>query len=86
MKVIEIDTTIEPRSDESKSCGHVYTILLVDDEKLVRMVAKRRLSKLNHRMLEAKNGKDALEILEREEVDLVLSDWMMPEFGWAWVV
>ena len=56
-----------------------YTILLVDDEKLVRMVAKRRLSVLNHRLLEAENGKIALEILRRESVDLVLSDWMMPE-------
>ena len=30
-------------------------------------------------MLEAENGREALEILEREKVDLVLSDWMMPE-------
>ncbi|MDH5564586.1 MAG: response regulator, partial [Nitrospirota bacterium] len=59
--------------------GATYTILLVDDEKIVRMVAKRRLQKLNHRMLEAENGKQAIEILKREKVDLVLSDWMMPE-------
>lgn len=59
--------------------GKVYTILLVDDEKLVRMVAKRRLRKLNHRMLEAENGREALVILQQEKVDLVLSDWKMPE-------
>lgn len=59
--------------------GKVYTILLVDDEKLVRMVAKRRLSQLHYRMLEAKNGREALAILERESVDLVLSDWIMPD-------
>ena len=56
-----------------------YTILLVDDEKIVRMVAKRRLVQLNHRLLEAENGKEALKILHREPVDLILSDWMMPE-------
>ena len=56
-----------------------YTILLVDDEKVVRMVAKRRLAKLGHRLLEVENGKEALELLGREQVDLVLSDWMMPE-------
>lgn len=56
-----------------------YTLLLVDDEKLVRMVAKRRLAALGHRMLEAGDGEEALDILRRESVDLVLSDWMMPK-------
>lgn len=64
---------------ELSSSGKVLTILLVDDEKLVRLVARRRLSKLNYRVLEAENGREALEVLEREPVDLVLSDWMMPE-------
>ena len=64
---------------EPSTSGRVCTILLVDDEKLVRLVAKRRLSQLNHRILEAENGREALEVLERETVDLVLSDWMMPE-------
>lgn len=64
---------------ETPSSDSVYTILLVDDDKLGRMVAKRRLSKLKYRILEASNGKEALGVLERESVDLVLSDWMMPE-------
>ena len=79
MNVIESEQTGEPVCEDNSPQGHTYTILLVDDEKLVRMVAKRRLSKLNHRILEAENGKDALEVLAREKVDLVLSDWMMPE-------
>ncbi len=64
--------------DSSPSDYH-FTLLLVDDEKLVRMVAKRRLSKLGHRIVEAENGREALKILEEQTVDLVLSDWMMPE-------
>lgn len=54
------------------------TILLVDHDKLGRMVAKRQLAKLHHRLLEANDGKEALAILEREKVDLVLSNWSMP--------
>lgn len=54
------------------------TILLVDDEQLARMVARRQLAKRRYRVLEAENGLEALAILEREPVDLVLSDWMMP--------
>lgn len=79
MNVIDTNNPIKAVSDEPDQKVRSYTILLVDDEKLVRMVAKRRLSKLNHRLLEAENGKEALVVLGQEKVDLVLSDWMMPE-------
>ncbi len=65
--------------EDSGATGHHFTLLLVDDEKLVRMVAKRRLTKLGHHIIEAENGKEALRALEEHSVDLVLSDWMMPE-------
>ncbi len=79
MNVIESEQAVELVRKASRLSEPSYTILLVDDEKLVRMVAKRRLSKLQHRMLEAENGKEALAILEREKVDLIIADWMMPE-------
>ena len=79
MNAIEPVKTTEVVCGDPNQGGNAYTILLVDDEKLVRMVAKRRLNKLHHRMLEAENGREALDILQREKVDLVLSDWMMPE-------
>ncbi len=75
----EISAAVKPVSDNNPLSQSRYTILLIDDEKVVRMIVKRRLAKLNHRLLEAENGKEALEILGREQVDLVLSDWMMPE-------
>jgi len=56
----------------------LYTILIVDDEKIVRMVAKKRLAKLQYRLLEANNGEEALAMLDQEPVDLILSDWVMP--------
>lgn len=55
-----------------------WTILLVDDEPITRMVAKRRLIQLGHRVLEAENGRKAWEIINETRVDLILSDWMMP--------
>jgi sigma-B regulation protein RsbU (phosphoserine phosphatase) len=79
MNALESDKTSKVVFDNFSPSGKAYTILLVDDEKLVRMIAKRRLKKLDCRMLEAENGREALEILQREKVDLVLSDWMMPE-------
>ena len=79
MNVIETSQAPSVVGSETNDGKCTYTILLVDDEKLVRMVAKRRLKTLNHRLLEAENGREALAILEREKVDLVLSDWMMPD-------
>lgn len=79
MSILASHTPSAVMATELSTSDRVYTILLVDDEKLVRLVANRRLSKLNHRILESENGREALEILKRESVDLVLSDWMMPE-------
>ncbi|MDT7041899.1 PP2C family protein-serine/threonine phosphatase [Candidatus Nitronereus thalassa] len=55
------------------------TILLVDDEKLARMVTRRRLERLGHKIIEAEDGKQAMAILEEHGADLIISDWMMPE-------
>jgi len=55
------------------------TILLVDDEKLARMVTRRRLERLGHQIIEAEHGKQGLAMLEEHGADLIISDWMMPE-------
>ena len=52
-------------------------VLVVDDQAMQRMIVRRTLQKLGHRVVEASCGEDALEVLRREPVDLVISDWMM---------
>lgn len=79
MSTLESNIPSSVINTEPFTSGRVHTILLVDDEKLLRLLVKRRLNKLHHRILEAENGRQTLEILKRESVDLVLSDWMMPE-------
>ena len=75
--IAEIENS-DVSSSESISAD-LGTILLVDDEKVVRMVTRRRLEKIGYQILEAENGRHALEILETESIDLIISDWMMPE-------
>ena len=53
-------------------------ILVVDDEILNREIIKRVLKKEGFCAVEAKNGKEALEILKTQQIDLVLMDIMMP--------
>ena len=56
--------------------GETPGILIVDDEEIIRDLCARALK--DYRTLQAQNGHDALKIMERQEVDLVLVDIMMP--------
>jgi len=57
------------------------TILIVDDVDLNRRLLKAMLKAANYRILEAKRPSSALGILEREKVDLVVVDLVMPEMS-----
>jgi len=54
------------------------TILHVDDEPSVGLLLEHTLSRAGHRSLGAGNVLEALQILSREHVDLIISDWQMP--------
>ena len=53
-------------------------ILVVDDSKVMRGVLRKMLGCDGTEVLEAHDGKHALEVLAAEPVDCVISDWNMP--------
>lgn len=53
-------------------------ILIVDDDNDIRILLSRTLQKWGHEVVSAKNGMEAWEILKREVINFVISDWMMP--------
>jgi len=55
-----------------KSC------LIVDDSKVIRMVARKILQELEFEIEEAVDGKDALEACKKNMPDAILLDWNMP--------
>jgi two-component system response regulator AtoC len=55
-----------------------HTILLVDDEPKMRDVLAVALTDLGYRVLQAASGRDALDVVGRDDVDLVLTDLRMP--------
>jgi len=59
------------------------TVLLVDDEELVRDLGARILSKAGYQVLTATNGKEALDLFEKErrQLSLVILDLIMPAMG-----
>ena len=54
------------------------TILCVDDEETPRTLRKLILQKQGYQVVTAASGDEALEVLNRAHIDLVLSDQMMP--------
>lgn len=52
------------------------SILIADDEEIIRELCARTLKE--YRILQARNGQEALDILEQQTVDVILTDVMMP--------
>jgi signal transduction histidine kinase len=59
----------------------IQTILVVDDEKVIRDGCTRFLSSEGFRVLTAANGQEALDVMAREPVDVILCDLKMPVKG-----
>ncbi len=53
-------------------------ILIVDDERSIRMVLKNLLSRFGHEVQCVECGEKALEVLKAPGIDLVISDIIMP--------
>ena len=74
--------THQPRWDNVlEDAAQAPTILILDDIDLNRRLLKAMLKTANYRILEAKRPSAALATLEREKVDLVIVDLMMPEMS-----
>ena len=59
------------------------TVLLVDDEDIVRELGVRILTKQGYTVLQARNGREALDLFENERsrISVVILDLIMPEMG-----
>ena len=70
----------DSETKEILSKTYPYTILITEDDDEVRCFLERELS-LHFKIRTVANGKDALRVLEEEEISLVVSDVMMPEMN-----
>jgi len=74
----ETNVRTAKKEGESELWG-TGTILLVEDEPMVRTVAERALTRHGYQVLTANNGEEALEIVDRgDEIALLISDVVMP--------
>jgi CheY-like chemotaxis protein len=81
-KAIPSTIPAEPAETESLPAG-TETILVVDDDPLVRELLAKELTTLGYQALSAATGEEADAMLKqhRGKVDLVILDWIMPGWG-----
>jgi CheY-like chemotaxis protein len=70
-----MNTPVPPVTTPGK---RLPTILIVENEVSNRILIERVLSTRGYRCISASNGQEALNILDREYVDLILTDLSMP--------
>ena len=57
------------------------SVLWVDDEPMIRKIGKNMIEILEHQVAVAANGKEAVELLEKQRFDLMITDLGMPEMN-----
>ena len=80
-----IETTDVPVAASAQPVGaaHPATIILVEDEALVREISARVLGRAGYTVLEAQDGEEALQMVRRHsaQIDLVITDVVMAKLG-----
>ena len=60
--------------------SYSQVIITVDDSSTMRRIIKNTLQKLGFtNVLEAENGVEALEVMAKNSIDMIITDWNMPE-------
>ena len=59
--------------------GEGLTVLIVDDDEELRLIAEYSVQQMGYRTLSAANGEEALEIVQASRPDIVLTDALMPK-------
>lgn len=57
----------------------MYNILVVDDEEKIRSLIRKYAEFSGHKVFEAVDGLNAIEVMKKEKIDLIVMDIMMPE-------
>ena len=82
------DSTVEDtvisltNTDRDLSIPRVPTVLVVDDSAMIRKTLTLTLQKVGYRVLQAKDGEEAIELLGQDfTIDLIISDLEMPRLN-----
>ena len=66
---------------ELKTMKNLVTILIVDDELMMRKLLEKILTREGYRILTAEDGEQALKVVNSEKVNIIISDMKMPNMS-----
>ena len=66
------------REDTDSARSQAHRILVVDDEEMIRGLLRDILTGEGYEVVTAADGQEAIELIEQERFDLVLTDLVMP--------
>ena len=73
---------VDPEKERERMADTKMSILVVDDFATMRRIVKNILKQLGYEnILEADDGASALEVLKREKIQFIISDWNMPQMS-----
>lgn len=75
----QLQQTVERLLQEKAEAVRRFVILIVDDDHAIRNVCREVLQAQGFSTIEAENGRQALQIVERQPVDAMLLDLMLPD-------
>lgn len=64
-----------------KEGGAMFRILVAEDDHAIRTLITTKLKQENYTIYTAENGEESLSVMEKHQVDLLISDIMMPVMG-----
>lgn len=80
--ILDNDKRIDEKIKGAMQPENAEKILIVDDEKDIRKLVGIYLKKQGYQILEAENGKQAIDLVrENSDIDLIIMDIMMPEMS-----
>lgn len=69
---------VSVKEEKGKADGN-YPILLVEDERITRIIIEKHLHKAGYEVVTAADGREAWNILQNRFIPIILTDWVMPE-------
>jgi two-component system response regulator (stage 0 sporulation protein F) len=67
--------------ENNRSVFSMATILIIDDEEIIRILLRSALEAEGYEVTEAANGREGLELYRQRPTDLVITDIVMPELN-----
>ena len=77
--LVQDEVKTSSTSDSYEKTEHRQKVLVADDTQTVRKIAARLLADAGYDVLEAEDGREALDLVHKEHPDLILLDLLMPK-------